>query len=124
VKGPRFSGSELSLEKAVVQSDTVVIAILVKLGVVQPTAPGQAAYERTNFKVTKVLKGTCGDSVSVRVIVMNHDSVQESTPAAGQNYILFIRNDESKERIAAKVVPATSENIASVESIIGSQSAH
>ena len=60
VNAPRFSGSELSLEKAVAQSDAAVIATLVKLGVLQPTAPGQAAYERTTFKVKRVLKDNIG----------------------------------------------------------------
>ena len=55
-----YTGSRLPVKEAIVRSNVIALAVLQKLGFPLLAEPGSELYDNAKFKVTKLLKGTCG----------------------------------------------------------------
>jgi len=113
---PKFPGSELPVAQAVDRSIIIATGVLLKLDPPIPTAPGQLSYEDVVFKVKKVLKGTCGGTVSMRVIV--HPDLYEVTPVSGRKYILIVGLDEDERKKLLKCLPLRAQTLREVTAAI------
>jgi len=115
-------GKSINLEKAVRESDLIVTAIQIFPGMLFPTSAGQASYEEAKFKVTKVLKGSCGNEIVARVVVRGLPAdAREDSLNVDSEYVLMIREDLDKRSKAFKVLPADQGSIAAVTAALSAQ---
>lgn len=114
-------GSEVQLEKAVDRSDLVIIGQISSIGHPAGQHPiGQEHYQGVTVRVLKVIKGSIGAETTVDFFVNKiKKHLVENTPAVGEQYILFLKNDQWKS--VTKLLPATQEEISKVEDLLNSQ---
>jgi len=85
-------GKSVKLEEATAKAELIVTGVLLEPGLLFPTGAGFATHEGAEFKVTKVIQGTCGDEIKVRVVVigMAGDKLEDDL-VVGDKYLLLIK---------------------------------
>jgi hypothetical protein len=111
----KYPGSDMKLPKAVSHSDMILQAILVTRGTKEPDVPGMAVYTGNTFKVTKSLRGTAGgDTVTVKIVVLDRDDAHEVPPEVGTEYILFVAPQIGQEQTVIKMMPYNEDTLKAV----------
>jgi hypothetical protein len=114
-----LSGHEKKNEDAIKGSTHVVVATFSVLGYPGPGADGEANYDQAEIAVVTALKGTLSGQLKAHYIVYDMPGKdQESLPALGTQYIMFIQQLGPTEYEIKKLLPATDDNIAKVKQLI------
>jgi len=120
-----LTGHVKSSEKAVKEATDIVIATFIKLGFPGSDSDGADFYEQAQIQVFSALKGTLSGNVQVSYSVQAMPGKdQESAPASGVQYLMFMQKLGPTEYEIKKLMPATEANVSAIKALIAGASAH
>jgi hypothetical protein len=87
----KLSGSRVTIQDAIEQSDSIVIARLSELGVASYDFPGKTSFPDCVMEINRTLKGKQKGVMVLNIDVIDGPKYLESIPKNGKEYIVFIK---------------------------------
>ena len=105
------------------KTDAIFVGRFLSVGVGSLSFPGRIDFYNARVKINRVLKGPLTGIATVTYFIETVGEKEES-PQANTDYIFFLKIDKPTRLYVVKLLPATGENVASVNSLIQSQAGH